>query len=526
MSELLTIKEASSWATKYLKKEVTTSNISYLIKYGRIPSSGDNGNTLISKAELKKYYERNNVLQEDKWKAKLGSDLNWNLSFSNFKESETTKHVHRLHPYKGKFIPQLVAYFLDSHTDEFKKKVFFNKGDIILDPFCGSGTTLVQANELGINAIGVDVSSFNALISNAKVGKYNLEAIQNVIQELTDNLKQFISEKKNLAFENRLLEKLKHFNDRYFPSPEFKYKVRNGIIDEKRYGAEKEAMFLPIFKKLLDEYNIRTLQNKEDTFLDKWYIKEVRDEIDFMFEQIKKIKSIETKRILSIILSRTIRSCRATTHSDLATLVKPQTTTYYCKKHGKICKPIFTILNWWERYTKDTINRLKDFENLRTNTKQICFTGDSRDIDLYDKLKKKKDTGFLEKLKTNKIDGIFSSPPYVGLIDYHEQHAYSYDLYGFERKDDLEIGPLYKGQGKEARDSYVEGIARVLNNCKQYLKNDFNVFLVANDKYNLYPKIAQKSGMTIVNQYKRPVLNRVEKDRNAYAEIIFHMKRP
>jgi len=40
-----------------------------------------------------------------------------------------------LHPYKGKFIPQLVEYFLDSHTDEFKKEVYFHKGDIVLDPF-------------------------------------------------------------------------------------------------------------------------------------------------------------------------------------------------------------------------------------------------------------------------------------------------------------------------------------------------------------------------------------------------------
>lgn len=36
-----------------------------------------------------------------------------------FQESEGTKHVHRLHPYKGKFIPQLVEYFLYSHTNEF-----------------------------------------------------------------------------------------------------------------------------------------------------------------------------------------------------------------------------------------------------------------------------------------------------------------------------------------------------------------------------------------------------------------------
>ena len=50
------------------------------------------------------------------------------------------------------------------------------------------------------------------------------------------------------------------------------------------------------------------------------------------------------------------------------------------------------------------------------------------------------------------------------------------------------------------------------------------IFLVANDKCDMYPKIAEKSGMKIVNQFKRPVLNRVEMNRAAYAEIIFHLK--
>jgi len=110
------------------------------------------------------------------------------------------------------------------------------------------------------------------------------------------------------------------------------------------------------------------------------------------------------------------------------------------------------------------------------------------------------------------------------LIDYHEQHAYAYDLFGFKRNDELEIGPLYKGQGIEARNSYVEGITNVLNNCKKFLAENYDVFLVANDKYNLYPNIAESSGMKIVNQYKRPVLNRTEKAKGAYSEIIFHLK--
>lgn len=171
----------------------------------------------------------------------------------------------------------------------------------------------------------------------------------------------------------------------------------------------------------------------------------------------------------------------------------------------------------------DTLQRLTEFNRLRTDTEQFCITGDSRTVDILEVLKAKK-PALAELVEKRKIDGIFSSPPYVGLIDYHEQHAYAYDLFGFDRRDELEIGPLYKGQGVEARESYASGIAEVLINCKRFLKDDFDIFLVANDKYNLYPKIAEKSGLKIVNQYKRPVLNRTERDKAAYAETIFHMK--
>lgn len=524
MSKLLSIKDASIWASDYLKREVTTSNISYLIQYGRIPKIGENGNTQILKEDLVNYYKEYGKSKEEVWKEKLGEDLNWALSFSEYKEAQTTKHVHRLHPYKGKFIPQLVEYFLDNHVDKFKKEVFFAPGNTVLDPFSGSGTTLVQANELGINAIGIDISAFNALIGNCKVLQYDLLDIQQSIIRITQALKEFLASRKNLEFEARLLEKLKAFNDTYFPVPTFRQQVSQNLIDEKSYGKEKEQSFRPIYDRLIQEYSIRLLQTDHSTFLGKWFLQEIREEIDFVFNQVKSIKNIQTKKILSVILSRTIRSCRATTHSDLATLFEPVIAPYYCKKHGKICKPLFSILSWWERYTKDTIKRLAEFDHLRTNTFQLCLTGDSRTIDIVQQLEETQPK-FASIVEKQKIDGIFSSPPYVGLIDYHEQHAYSYDLFGFKRQDELEIGPLYKGQGNEAKESYVQGIAAVLNNCKRFMKDDYNIFLVANDKYGLYPRIAELAGMQIINQYKRPVLNRVEKDRGAYAEIIFHLRK-
>jgi len=119
MNQLLIIREATKWAAMFLQKQVSTSNISYLIQYGRIRKFSENGEVLIDIADLENYYKSHYHTKENKWKRRLGNDLNWALSFSEYKESETTKHVHRLHPYKGKFIPQLVEYFLNFHTDEF-----------------------------------------------------------------------------------------------------------------------------------------------------------------------------------------------------------------------------------------------------------------------------------------------------------------------------------------------------------------------------------------------------------------------
>ncbi|MGI9256629.1 MAG: site-specific DNA-methyltransferase, partial [Salinispira sp.] len=158
-----------------------------------------------------------------------------------------------------------------------------------------------------------------------------------------------------------------------------------------------------------------------------------------------------------------------------------------------------------------------------SNTFQTCLQGDARNIHILAHLEAR-NPHFAKLVTQQKIKGIFSSPPYVGLINYHEQHAYAYDLFGFERNDTLEVGPLYKGQGKEARNSYIEGVAHVLLNSKRYLQEDYDIFLVANDKYNMYPTIAEKGGMKIVHTYKRPVLNRTEKDTSAYSEMIFHLK--
>ena len=521
---LLTLEEASLFASKLLGREVTQSNIGYLVQYGRVRKSGVNGGTAVHARELENYYRNQIRPQEKRWKEKLGDDLNWHLSFTEYREAERTKHVHRLHPYKGKFIPQLVEYFLDSRTDSFKKEACFREGDIVLDPFCGSGTALAQANELGMHAVGVDVSAFNALISNVKIGKYDVNRMESVFLRLTESLREFRKDREYLQFDAELTDRLKAFNQKFFPSPDYRRAVNQGKIPERLYAAEKLKGFLPVFDALVRRYGVEVAPRGGRSFLDQWYAPSVRREMDFLFKEMKEIRHAEVKKLAAVVLSRAIRSCRATTHADLGTLKEPVARPYYCKKHGKVCKPILSVFGWWRRYCEDTCQRLREFDALRTETRQRCLVGDSRTIDIPAALKRK-DRTLADLVASRKIKGIFSSPPYVGLIDYHEQHAYSYDLFGFSRRDGLEIGPLSRGQGLEARLSYAREIARVLVNCRRFLVEDFDIFLVANDKYGLYPRIAEDSDMRIVRQYKRPVLNRVEKDRmSAYSESIFHLK--
>jgi len=68
--------------------------------------------------------------------------------------------THWIYPYKGKFHPQMIRALLNI--------IGLEKGDTVLDPFIGSGTTAVEAQLLGINCIGIDVSPLCVLQSKVK----------------------------------------------------------------------------------------------------------------------------------------------------------------------------------------------------------------------------------------------------------------------------------------------------------------------------------------------------------------------
>jgi Putative RNA methylase family UPF0020 len=80
----------------------------------------------------------------------------------NHRRQSTRYSVHGLHEYKGKFNPQVAHALLN---------VFgVGAGDKVLDPFCGSGTTLLEAAHLGISSCGLDMNPLAVFIANTKLG--------------------------------------------------------------------------------------------------------------------------------------------------------------------------------------------------------------------------------------------------------------------------------------------------------------------------------------------------------------------
>ena len=269
-------------------------------------------------------------------------------------ERERTKHVHRLHPYHGKFIPQLVEVLLDR---------YLAPGDHVLDPFAGSGTTLVQALESGLDATGVDIAAFNCLLMRVKTAPYDLPG------------------------------------------------ARGGAAGRVRLASSR----------------CRDAGGAANGYLREWYAPRAAAELLDFRELIPEYRHSD---VLRVILSRAARSARRAAHFDLEAPKEPQRGEYWCHKHRRECRPVES-----RRRLPPPLHarhagpdREVRAASATTECEATVLHGDARELDLR-----------------GPYDAILTSPPYPGLIDYHEQHRYAYELLELDDRREREIGAAASG---------------------------------------------------------------------------------
>ncbi|HSC91710.1 MAG TPA: DNA methyltransferase [Gaiellaceae bacterium] len=357
---------------------------------------------------------------QDALYAELDLALSW--SESALPQRERTKHVHALHPYLGKFIPQLVEVLLERYV---------RPGGHVLDPFAGSGTTLAQALESGRDATGADVAAFNVLLGRVKTAEVNRFTLE---RDVRDALRRLVDT----------------------PAP-----AAGGYV--RRWYAPQAARELLAFRSLVDGY--------------------------------------EHADVLRVVLARAARSARLTTHFDLDFPRVPQHGPYWCHKHKRECRPVGRASHFLERYGLDTVARIKAFARVRARGREATVLhGDARELSYG-----------------RRFDGVVTSPPYPGLIDYHEQHRYAYELLGLPDLGPLELG---RGTSKAALAAYVDGVAAVLANARDHLEPGARVCIVVADRRGLYPEILDRAGLRLEQRLRRHVNRRTGRRAGEFFEDV------
>ena len=168
----------------------------------------------------------------------------------NFKNSSAPYSTHGFHTYPAKMIPQIAEALLNKYGGEVKN---------VLDPFCGSGTSLVEANLHGINAIGSDLNPLARLIAKVKTTAIEIQTLDLHLRDFYDYL----------------------------------FKYRFNIFDN------KDSIVAPTFKNI-----------------DFWFAKKVKNDLSVIQNYIKNIENHNIADFFNVAFSQTIRECSWTRKNE------------------------------------------------------------------------------------------------------------------------------------------------------------------------------------------------------------------
>ena len=184
-------------------------------------------------------------------------------------------------PILPNFIPQLAARIIHEHTD---------KGDIVIDPFMGSGTTIVEALVNQRIGIGVDINEIASLITKAKTTFIPAYILSYSYENLMDKLAIYTSQEADLLSDLKKLEKIdvNQFNlpERvdYWFKPHIKQRliiILHHILQVK--DSDARDLFLVIFAQILKSCSI-------------WLQKSVKPTRDLNKQELTRLKNLLGKQ--------------------------------------------------------------------------------------------------------------------------------------------------------------------------------------------------------------------------------------
>ena len=291
---------------------------------------------------------------------------NWDFEEIGIKHTQYLTHF--FHHWAAKFIPQIPQNII---------RRYGTPGDVILDPFAGCGTTLVEAKLYGCPSYGIDINPLAIKICQAKVRKINKHIIDDFVLWLD------------------------YFNHTY---REYIEKGQLGLFEEEK---------LPEDPALFPDSN-------------KWFRDDVARCVKVILQKIENLDA-STKNFVEIGLSDLLKGM-SNARSDRTMPCLPKTSRYYDKKHERWLDNDTRVINVFQRLLGQ-LKRMRfaagKFQDL-TREDLPCkpILGDARCLGKYIK----------------KANIVVTSPPYWSAQNYQKLHSLSFKILKLSEPGELEIG--------------------------------------------------------------------------------------
>lgn len=240
-------------------------------------------------------------------------DASW-----DFKKANTKEFTHCFHSYPAMMIPQIARKILDLFTDKSTKLLF--------DPFCGTGTSLVEANLRGIDAIGTDLNPLARLIAKSKTTKLDIQVLDLFLHD-------FIN---------------------YFFSISFQLdQIHNSIMP-----------------------NVRNI--------DFWFSKNVQYKLRALLDYIERINDVDIKNFFKVAFSETVRESSFVKQSEFKLVKSKEIESkddidVFGIMISKLSRNKLGLIDFLNKAGKDSITTIYDFNTVK-NIPLSIFKPDYVDI--------------------------------------------------------------------------------------------------------------------------------------------------
>ena len=304
-----------------------------------------------------------------------------------FPPGDKERLTHYLFRYPAKFHPPVVRHLIQTYTAS---------DATVLDPFCGSGTLLVEAGVCGRSAIGIDVDPLAVFVSNVKAHRYRISALRescaNVLATL-DHVARPESE-----YERRQFVDIK---------PET---VARAIRDE--------------------QLSVPAIPN-----IYHWFRHYVVVDLARILRRIQKADIPATHHDFLLLCFAAI--LRASSNADPVPVSGLEVTSYMKQKDvdGRVVNPF----NLFRRAVARALDDVQAFQGrVVQHTRLSASRGDATRL-----------TSCL----SNTVDVVITSPPYNSAVDYYRRHLLEMFWLGFtaSHEERLQLLPKYIGRSRVRR---------------------------------------------------------------------------